>query len=271
MTRQRWILVAAAVWGAALLTFALVSHSDTTVAEQQSPAAARPAVDRGITAVLSALDRSVVGAIGGYERTGRCDLTAVRDGVQYARTLDLYVTPGRDTGLLDRLTRRLPASFHTVRVPSLDSSVPEVLAHPDPFVRLTVAPLHGDRGHLRAVADTGCRPTTANPYPEFQRTPSRSERARVASVFTLFDVTPRTWSRATLSCADGSAVTVRATGLARESLGPLPETLHADPAPVPGTVLVGGDDRYVYQDHGRDLVISTAGDRLSVTLTTHCR
>jgi hypothetical protein len=173
--------------------------------------------------------------------------------------------------VLAGITRRLPAGFEAERVPALEGSEPVTVARPDPFVKLTVRAVPDDPGHLRAVADTGCRPTTGHPYPQFLPPPSGAERARVAKVFTLFDVTPTSWRRYTLPCAAGSAVTVRAEGRAPESLSPLPATLSATPAPVPGTVLAHGDTRYVYAAGGTGLVVSAAADRLTVTATTDCR
>lgn len=271
VTRRRWFLVLVCFWGVALVVLALVSHSDTTVAQQQSPAAARPTIDRGISAVLAAAGRSTVGAVGEYRLTEHCDLTAVRDGVRYTRTLDLYVAPGRGPAELDRIFRRLPGSFRAMRIPALTGPTPQILAHPDPFVRLTVSALDDDRGHLQAVADTGCRPTTGHPYPQFDRTAGQRRRDRVTEVFALFDVTPQHWRRVQLPCSTGSAVTVRASGVARESLSPLPATLHETPPPAAGRLLTGTDDRYVYRAGDRGLVVTEEADRLTVSVTTGCR
>ncbi len=271
VTRRRWILAAVVVWAVALVVLALIAHGKPTVAQQQSPAAARPAVDHGIAAVLAAVDRRTVVAVGAYHRLGRCDLSAARDGVEYARNLDLYSTPGRADSVLDGIIRGLPAGFRTVRVPVLGSAGPVAVAWPDPFVKLTVRRVADDPGHLRAVAATGCRPTTGHPYPQFQQAPTADERATVQRAFAVLHVTPRTWRRDALSCtAPGGVVTVRADGMAASSLSPLPETLHATPAPLPGTVVSGGDTRYLYRDGGTGLVVSADADRLTVTMTAPC-
>ncbi len=272
VTRRRWILAAAAVWAAALVVLALTAHGKPTVAQQQSPAAARPAVDKGIAAVLATLDERTVVAVGGYHRVGRCGLSASRDGVEYARSLDLYSTPTRADAVLDGVGRGLPVGFRTQRVPGLGSSGPVLVAWPDPFVKLTVQRVADDPGHLRAVANTGCRPTTGHPYPEFQQPPTADQRATVQRAFAVLRATPRTWRRDALACGgpDG-LVTVRADGTASTSLSPLPRTLHVTPAPLPGTVVSAGDTRYLYRDGATGLAVTADADRLTVTMTTRCR
>lgn len=261
VTRRRWWVVVVAAWAALLLVLAFVARGRPTVKEQQSPAAARPAVDAAIAAVSAAAGSGAVLATGGYDQVKRCSLSASRSGVEYARTADVY----GPVGLAGRIRSGLPASYQAVVAPDLTGGGEVTVARPDPFVKLTVRQVADDPGHLLATADTGCRPTTDHPYPEFLTPPTTAERAAAERVFALFEARPTTWRRYALGCG---AVTVTASGLARESLGPLPATL--DRHPQPGDVLTRHDSRYVYRDGAAGLVVTADGDRLTVASTTAC-
>lgn len=261
VTRRRWILGAVAVWAALLLVLAFVARGRPTVKEQQSPAAARPAVDAAIGTVSRAAGPRAVVAVSGYEQVKRCTMAAARPGVEYARTADVYGA----AGLADHIRAGLPAAYKAAVVPDLGGSGTVTVAHPDPFVKLTVRTATDDPGHVVAIADTGCRPTTGHPYPEFVAAPTAAERAPATRLFALLHVTLTTWQRHALGCG---AVTVTATGLAADSLAPLPATL--DRHPQPGHLLAHDDDRYVYRDGATGLVVTADRDRLTVTTTTTC-
>jgi len=241
---------------------AFVAPGHDTVKEQQSPAAARSSVQRAVAAVLAAAGPGTVTSVGPYRQVGRCSLTADRKGVDYAQVADVYGPAARLAGFAGRL----PSGYAAKSEPSLVSGDRLTVAHPDPFLRLTVRAAKDDTGHLIATVDTGCRPTTGHPYPAFLAPVDESERAAARRVFALFDVAPSGWRRATVDCG---ATTVTGTGRARMSIGPLGEVL--DDHPQPGSALTRNDSRYVYLDHGRGLVVSADRDRLTVTATTPCR
>jgi hypothetical protein len=253
--------VVIAAWALVLVVLAFATHGRPTVAVQQSPAGARGDVDDTAARVLSAADGVAVAAVGDYDQARRCDLSVDRDGVDYRRTIDLYGAAG---DLLQSVTDRLPTSYKAKLAPTLDSSAPVTEAHPTPFLKLTISAAVGDPGHLTAVIDTGCRPTTGNPYPQFLAPPTAAERAPVAAAFRRLHVTPQTWQRSSVRCT----ATVTATGHADISLSPLGTVLDAHP--LPGTPISRGDTRYVYRG-ATDLVVSTDGDLLTVSATTGCR
>lgn len=246
-------------WALIVAVLAFVSHGRPTVAVQQSPAGARDDVDTATAQVLSAARGVAVAAVGDYQQADRCRLTADRGGVDYQRAINLYGPAG---DLLHAVTHRLPASYQAELAPTLDSTAPVAVAHPTPFLKLTIASAVGDPGHLTAVIDTGCRPTTGNPYPEFLAPPTAAERAPVTAAFHRLHVTPQTWRLSQVRCT----ATVTATGHADMSLSPLGTVL--DKHPLPGTVISRGDSRYVYRGARTDLVVSAHADLLTVDATT---
>ena len=260
--RARWLWVTIVVWAVALVVAAFVASGHPTVRQQQSPAAARPAVQRAMAAVLAAAGPDTVTAVGRYRQIGRCSLTADRGGVEYAQAADVYGPAARLSGLASRLPERYDAKPAL----SLTGGPRMTVAHPTPFLKLTVRGAEHDPGHLVATVATGCRPTTGDPFPAFVAGVSGAERTAATKVFALFDAEPTDWRRATVDCG---ARTVTGTGKARLSVGPLGSTL--DDHPQPGRLIAHGDSRYVYLDHGRGLVVTADGDRLTVTTTTPCR
>lgn len=246
-------------WALVVGTLAFVAHGRPTVAVQQSPAAARGDVDDATARVLSAADGVAVAAVGDYQQARTCRLTADRGGVDYERTINLYGPAG---DLLHAVTHRLPASYKAQLPPTLDTAAPVAVAHPTPFLKLTITAAVGDPGHLAAVIDTGCRPTTGNPYPQFLAPPTATERAPATAAFRRLHVTPQTWRLSQVGCT----ATVTATGRADISLSPLGTVLNAHP--LPGTAISRGDDRYVYRGAHTDLVVSAHADLLTVNATT---
>lgn len=255
------MLLVAVVWGVVLLVLAFVTTGKPTVREQQSPADALPAVDKAVRAVLSASRGLAVPVLGQYRQVRRCSISVARDGVDYQRSVRLYGAGGR---LLHRIADRLPPGYKSTEAPVVDDARPVVVAHPGPFLKLTIRTVDGDPGELDAIVDTGCRPTTDSPYTEFRPAASAAERAPVTGPFELLAVAPETWTRASLPCG---AVTVTATGHADEALPPLPGLITSEA--LPGTPLTRDDDRLTYQG-SPDVVVRAAGDRVTVSATTTC-
>ncbi|MEV0843965.1 hypothetical protein AB0I55_31025 [Actinocatenispora sera] len=263
MTRRaRWLWATVALWAVVLVALAFAAASRPTVKQQQSPAAARPSVQAALASVLAAAGPDTVTAVGPYRQVGTCSLTAARRGVEWSQVVDVYGPTARLAGLADRL----PARYQAKSELSFTGGGRMTVAHPSPFLKLTVRAAEKDPGHVIATVDTGCRPTTGNPYPAFLAAASDRERGTAKRVFGLFDATPRTWQRAELGCG---ARTVTATATAPSSLAPLGRVLDAHPPA--GRLITHNDSRYVYLDHGRGLVVAADGDRLAVTATTPCR
>jgi hypothetical protein len=245
-----------------LVALAFVAASRPTVKQQQSPAAARPSVQTALATVLAAAGPDTVTAIGPYRQIGSCSLTADRRGVEWSQAVDVYGPTARLAGLADRL----PARYQVKSELSFTGGGRMTVAHPTPFLKLTVRTAEKDPGHLIATVATGCRPTTGHPYPAFLAAAGDLDQGTAKRVFGLFDATPKTWRQAELGCGAG---TVTATATAPSSIAPLGRIL--DGHPQRGRLLAHNDSRYVYLDHGRGLVVTADGDRLAVTTTTPCR
>ncbi|GAA1343615.1 hypothetical protein GCM10009635_59480 [Actinocatenispora thailandica] len=250
------------MWAVVLVALAFVAAGHPTVKQQQSPAAARPSVQAAMAAVLAAAGPDTVTAVGPYRQVGVCSLTAARQGVEWSLVADVYGPTARLAGLAGRL----PARFRAKSVLSFTGGGRMTVGHPTPFLKLTVRAAENDPGHLIATVDTGCRPTTGRPYPAFLAAAGAARQGAATRIFGLFDATPATTRRTGLDCG---ATTVTATATAPSSVGPLGRTL--DGHPQPGRLVTHDDSRYVYLDHGRGLVVTAHGDRLTVTATTPCR
>lgn len=270
VTRKRWLLLGVAAWGVLLVVLAFTAHGKPTVAQQQSPAAARGSVNHAVLKVLAAARGAGVATVGSYHQVGRCDLSVDRGGVEYRRTVHVYGSSG---GLLHRITGQLPTSYRARHAPTLDAENPVTVAHPGPFLKLTARMAPHDPGHAVVTVDTGCRPTTADPFPRFLPAPTSAERAPIMRVFSQLDVSPGHWRRFSVGCGSDGEVTVTATGRARQSLGPLGSLLGSGAGKMPGTAVARGDDRYVYRDgagSGTDLVIGADADKLTVSTVSTC-
>ena len=110
-----WITIGAVLWAVFLVAAGTWSarNGEPTVREQTTIVEALPTVDRAVAAVVAAAagPRAVVG-VGGYDRTeSACD-AGNRTGERYHRVATVYVTPGTEGDLVDRVAgaahRRLP-------------------------------------------------------------------------------------------------------------------------------------------------------------------
>jgi hypothetical protein len=277
VTRRRWVWAAVlAAWAVLLVVLAVVTQGDPTVAQQQTAAAARPTVDRVLAGAVALAGDDVVVAVGPYQRMGTCSLSATRDGVQYKRTADLYGRSGDTQRLLDRYLTGLPSDDNARRLSGPDG----VFIGADPpkaFVRLSVKPVGADvDGHVQVAVNTGCRPVSSRPHPEFLAAPSDSERVLPETLAAALGVDPSTWRRSVLACPSGGTyTTVTAQGAAGDAT--LAELLHPDlhsdprdtgePAPE---LLNQSASQLVERQDGTGLVIRLTGGTVRVDATGPC-
>src|SRR5262245_50676538 len=113
--RRRRVLIALAVaWALALVGTGIwySFHGTATVRDQTTVAQAEPRVDTAVGRVLVAAGSEPVPAVSGYEKAGDCDLTPVRGGALYQRSVRLYVPVGGERDLLGRVAAGLPREYH---------------------------------------------------------------------------------------------------------------------------------------------------------------
>ena len=269
-----WAAVLGA-WALLLVVLAVVTQGDPTVAQQQTAAAARPSVDRVLAGALKLAGDDVVTAVGPYQRVGTCTLSATRSGVAYTRTADVYGRSGDTQRLLDRFLTGLPKADNPRRLVSTDG--PMVGADPpNSLVKLSVRGVGADSdGHVLVTVNTGCRPASSHPHPEFLVPPTTAERAVPQSVAQALGVEPARWQRTVLTCAGGTYTTV--TAQAPDDGGtPLDQRQerpgHDDVDPNGGTVLNTSATRLVErQADGTGLVVQLTHGQLRVEATTPCQ
>lgn len=112
-------LVLAWAVAVAALGYLAYRHGTPTDREQTGLSAALPTVERALADVAGAAGvAGVAGAVEGPEvavvladpagRASGCQITPIRTGVRYQRSLDLYVAPAGSAELLTRIAQRLP-------------------------------------------------------------------------------------------------------------------------------------------------------------------
>jgi hypothetical protein len=262
---RRWIAVAAVAWAVVLVAAATyaVRVGRPTVREQTTIVAAVPYVDRAIGIVASAalgpqtLGPQTVVSVGGYERTqASCDL-GTRDGQRYERAVQVFVPPGREPELVDRVAHALPAGFKTsVRH---GGSVQGLSADAGFYVRLGGGQVNP--GELRFTADTGCRPPGGAPPVAAPADPSGAAGTAVLAALTLIGVPPPPLVEYRVPCAAGGGLTTVA------ATGPKP----ANPLPVVGGAVIARDDLLVYVDGDIGIMVRGRGDSVTVTGTGRCQ
>ncbi|MEU4239242.1 hypothetical protein [Actinoplanes sp. NPDC026619] len=112
--RRRWLVGLVAVWAVVLVGLAVwsVRHQPATVAEQRNIAVAVPELQQAAGVLFAAADgpgRALV--LGELELITGCRITSVRDGVEAARDLTVYVPDGQARDALDRIVAGLPPGY----------------------------------------------------------------------------------------------------------------------------------------------------------------
>jgi hypothetical protein len=264
-SRRRWLVVVVCGWTVLVVVLAgyAVRRGEPTVRAQTSIAQALPAVDRAIADVVAAAEPTgAVAEIGGYrEISGRCTITAVRDGARYERVAHLYVPVGRESALLTGIAARLPRDYDAqVR----RSGYLPFTADAGDYVALQGG-ISGP-GEVRLAADTGCRPLTG-PVSEPRPSPPAGNRAPVEAVLAALKVSDARWQTHRVGCVrGGSVVTVRADGRAG---APVPSPADALRAIAPGAI-VTRPDLYVYRSGPAGVVVRTGTGVVTVAATTGC-
>jgi hypothetical protein len=207
---RRALIAVAAAWGLLLAVSGIWYswHGRPTDRDQTTVARAEPVVAQAIADVVRAAGGSVVPALSGFEKTGDCSVTPVRDGAEYQRVVRLYTPAGGEPAVLDRIARGLPARYRAVARHSAGGAVHTFSADAGYYVAVTGTV---ERAGLVAVqARTGCRPLGQRPAADPGASPGENPLGVNGS-----------WQLHALPCG---LRTLAVTGPASRTLSTLPET-----------------------------------------------
>jgi hypothetical protein len=277
-TRRRWLLVLVVAWALVVVGAALwgVGHGVPTAREQTTIAQALPTVDAAIADVVTAAGTDqTVPAITGYTRLdAACRVTAARSGSRFERAALLFVPPGTEPAVLDRIAAGLPASYRAKVRHGTTASAHTLTADAGRFVAVRAAVPAA--GTVRVAADTGCRiqdrpvseadPAGAGPAagPGTGLVPAAG-RAPVEAVFAALHVNPVSWQVHQVPCRVGGTLwTVQARGGPGSAPAALPDALSQTPA------VVVRPELYAYRSGPTGVAARATDGVLEVTATAGC-
>jgi hypothetical protein len=262
---RRWLVVAIVAWGLVVAGLGVwaVRHSQATIREQTTISQALTTADRAIADLLHAARASgtdVVAAVNGYSLVGDCRVTSVRRGGRWQREALLFVAPGAEPGLLDRIAAGLPGRYRA-RVRHGSSALRTLSADAGNFVAVRggiEAP-----GQVRVSADTGCRPVDR---PVREPEAAGADRAPVQAVLGRLGLTATSWRTHAVPCASGGTLwTVE--GVAGPGGAPqsLTEALGAT-----GPAVLARPEVYAYRSGPLELAVRSVDGTVTVTATAGC-
>lgn len=255
-----WVTVAAVLWAVFLVAAGTWSarNGEPTVREQTTIVEALPTVDRAVAAVVTAATgpRVVVG-VGGYERTeARCE-AGNRTGERYHRVASVYVTPGAEGDLIDRVAGALPRDWDVVVKHA--NGVHGLRGDAGFYVRLTGAT--AEPGEVRFTADTGCR-QRGGPLPQ---PPAAGSPPSVADVLARLGVSGGGQASFAVRCASKSELSAMTVTAPRPS-GPLAGALPDGAEPI-----VKRDDLLVFAAGGTGYALKLRAEDVQVTASSGCQ
>jgi hypothetical protein len=265
-----WLRGLIAAWVVILVGLIIwqVERNPGTIREQTDVESAQPVIDGAIGRVLAIVGPQPVVSISGFRSIGGCEVTAVRAGQIYARTLHVYTPAGTEGEVMDRIAAGLPPSYRAKVTRT--AGVPRLAADAGSFVRLRASST--GTGDVEVTADTGCRPV-ARPDGRPQATPavdpaaSAADQATATHILGSLGVAAAGGSVHQLGCVR-TVETISQTGAAPGALGvALGPKLGLDKDSA-GVLLA--DDRVAYRSGGADIAVRASGDTVTVTRTTRC-
>jgi hypothetical protein len=265
--RRRWraALIAGTVAWAVLLTAGGIyaaRRGTPTVREHTTIVEALPVLDRVVTQVATAATGTGAAAIvSGYEQVGgSCRVAPGRTGVRYERTAFLYVTPGRESPLLDAVAAAAPKEWGLVV--RKGRALQRITGDAGFYVRVeggVTAP-----GRMRVTALTGCRerggtvPGSGEPHPGF--------RMLTEGLLTGLKATGAQWRGFRADCGGGrTMLTVEATAT-RATEAALTAELR-----WMGDTQLSLPDVYAWHEGRVSQVVRTSGTQVVVQTTVDCQ
>lgn len=261
----RWLIVVTVIWGVALLVAGVIYARDgkPTVRGQTTIVGAVPVVDRAVFAVATAAGPGPAVALGGFTKISDCDITPVRSGVDYQRTITFYTAPGSESALLHTIATGLPRSYAAASGPG---AILELHADAGDYVGVIGA--GPTPGVVEIRADTGCReaggPIRGVPAPAV----GSPELAPTQAVLAVLGVHATSTSQAGISCPGGTS-TMR-TVSAHVASGQVPGPLGTALASLAATPVASTPNLFAYRSGATDIVATQDSTGLTVSATTRC-
>lgn len=266
MLKRHKVAAGVAAWALLIAVFALFTPS-VTVREQTRPADALPRLDAAVGDAAGLL----TGKPYGYSLTpltseGACDITPVRSGVEYSRTVTVYTGKKDARAAVDELYKGLKKRYGLE--PTSFSERPAFSGTSADYVDFE---LRQDRELVVWRATTGCRPA-ADAVGELA--PAFAPGAQSAALLKQLGVDDPDWSSATATCGDlggpgGTASTATATGeLAEDTKADLEKL--ADDLPEDTEVTVASKKLLSYRLEGVTHAVGLDGRTVTVTATEGC-
>ncbi|MFR9776800.1 hypothetical protein ACL02O_12165 [Micromonospora sp. MS34] len=254
----RWLVPATVAWALLLagLTWWSVRHDPPTVKEQRTLGQAVPVVDRAVGRLVAALGDDAWKLTPARVAQG-CRVTPLDDGAALTRGVDVPVPAGSEHALLDRVARRLPATWQAGVATEVGR--PRLRADAGEFVAVDGRVVAD--GLVRFSAATGCRPVD-NPYADLL--PAHDVGPELtAALRALGRPSPDVPEWVEAPCPSG--------GLARTvsvNAGAVPASLAAL-RPL-GSVMIDRPGTYAYRSGSTVVLADTAGDQLRLAASTGC-
>lgn len=265
-----WLRALVALWALGLVGLIIwqVERDPGTIREQTNIVSVQPVVDGAIGRVLGIVGPTPVVSISGFRSINDCEVTKVRAGQIYARTVHVYTAAGTEPELMDRIAAGLPADYGAKVTRS--AGIARLTADAGQFVRLRASAT--GTGDVEVVADTGCRPLgrpdgRAQAAPAVDPTASTADQETAATILGALGVSATGGQVHQLGCLR-TVETVSETGVNAGPLGAVLAPKLGLAKDSPGVLLA--DDRVAYRSGGADIAVRATGATITVTRTTRC-
>jgi hypothetical protein len=260
--RRRVIFALGSVWLLVLVVTGVwySFHGEHTVREQTTIGEAKPVVDTATGWILWAAGPQPATVLDAFVSGGRCDITPVRQGELWSRTIRLATPTGAESGLLEQVRDGLPGRYKA-RVRA--GAATTLYADAGDFVSISGAV--EAPGLVRLVVSTGCRAVGERPAPDPTTAPAGFDRAAVEAILVGLHASATDWQVHEVSCGSAGTATVR-TVLA--TLGNAPVGALDGAVRPTGSVLVKGAKLVAAREGAVTTVTRLSGGTLSVSATT---
>lgn len=264
--KRRKGLVIVVAWAVAIGVLALATPS-VTVREQTHPAQALPRLNAAMGDVAGLLSGKPYGyALTALTSEGPCDITPVRSGEEYSRTVTVYTGRKAARPAVDDLYDELKDRYRLE--PDPFAARPNFFGTTDDYVDFE---LRQETEYLVWRATTGCRPAGAAVG---ELAPAFSPGAQSVAFLRKLGVADPDWGSASTECGDlagpgGDARTVTGTGRLPKGAKADVSTL-TEAVPDDVKLVIESEELLSYRDGGVTHAISLDDRVVTVTATTGC-
>ncbi|MGH8791444.1 MAG: hypothetical protein ACRDXX_02195 [Stackebrandtia sp.] len=266
--RSRKAAVWIGLWALAVVVLAFLAPSAATVREQTEAPDAIGDLDAAVGDAAGLLTgKPYAYAVGQLRSEGECDITPVRDGVEYSRSVTVYAEEADVPVVVEELAEGLQDRYDLTSAWSGDRA--RYTGEISSYVLLEL--LSGENT-VTWTARTGCRPAggaVAQLLPDYQ-----PPAAAVALLAELTGAETAQWSLSSAQCGDlagpgGATRTARAAAT-------LPDDADADVsgavelAPEGASIVVARSDLVAFRLGDASTAITLSNRKVSVNSTVDC-